>query len=582
MLRSLALLSALTLCSPGVLAQAPASAPATAPASQPSPPLPPALEALGRHIPDRTHLLVIVPEVRALAAGIAQFGKVIESEKLAGTDARELLDDPLGAAAEAVDPNSPVVLAVSAGAFEPLILARLADGWESKSAPEELADGVRLYDVSDCGHLVVLPGRVVAFAREKADVRRALQAGGGAGQRLLETAAAVLPRNQLVVAIDAPAWEDQVQRYLMVLSQGAYMGMAAAGPDAEAALQIWKWLFEQIERLVGEVQTCTAGVRIGESGVAVETRLHLKPDGMAAGYLKDVRRPRRDPLRGLPAHPAAIVFAGEWELPPGRESIDQAMAKAIMNVESLQQRFGEEKFRAAMKHSLDAYGHLTGYGGLITQVSGGKGMIIVGTYLTENPSAVHENMRAVFEACPEMMSTWGGMPSMRVRHERETIGGVPTEAFYFQVDSGAQVGLMDVEALYGTDPVMLLASHQPGVVYVLGPQEEARKLLERMFDRDQAPLTREPRVRALLERFTPEPQFFVLLDLPRMFDFLGTFARQAGAPFPSSKMSDQTTPLAGMSFYLEPAAVRMELFVHSESIRVMIRAFEELQGGDEY
>ena len=74
-------------------------------------------------------------------------------------------------------------------------------------------------------------------------------------------------------------------------------------------------------------------------------------------------------------------------------------------------------------------------------------------------------------------------------------------------------------------------------------------------------LTDNIRVISASKMLTNNPQFCVLLDLPRLFDFGVDWARALGIPVPPIEFKQEPTALAVFNGYLEPRAIRAELFL---------------------
>jgi hypothetical protein len=579
MARLLTVLALVVLFPPAGTGQ---TAPASAPTSRPA--IPPEIAPLLKYVPDDTHLVLIIPKLNELVSGVSAFGRAIGTEDLVITPDK-LLAGPLNKRVGLVNTNGPLVLALSANSPDPLILAVLSDNRVlDPEGVTELAEGVRLLDLGENSYLAATRDGVAVIGRERGEVQRALIGRGRSTERLLQSAGPLLARHQLVIGIDVPPWQDSLRRKLDLVAQGAYMGLAAAGPDAAAAVQIWKWIFEQIEMLVGQADTYGVALLVDGQGVFVEDRARFQTSGPVAQYLQGIRHPERDLLRGLPAGPAAVVFAAEWEPPPGAESIDQALVKAVLRTESLRARIGEEKFDAALQRSLEAYRNLTGYSGVMAPGPEGRGMCFTGLYLTSDGPTLQRKMREVIELCPELMNAWGGMPAESVQRDRIALATGEADVYRFSLSAGNSQIAPALEALYGKDLEMLLAPHRAGVCFAMGPREEARRRIEALSGAQAPPLTGEPRIRAALARFSPQPQFLLLLDMPQIARVMLGMAHEMGVPAPELAAPDPPLPLAGLAFYVEGAELHSELFIPSAPLKFLINALQHAEhpGGEPY
>lgn len=536
--------------------------------------IPPELERVLKYVPDDTHLVVVVPSLDQLMSGLTQFSKAI------GVDDPEIdiLEEPLGEAAAAVNTAGPLVLAVSAEREDPLLIVSLTstESWKATTQPTTLPDDVLVFELGDERYAAVSEHQVAIVARERAELQRALRSTGERGRRFLSQNREWLGRRQVVVQIDVPAWRAVLEQHLDMIELSTSVGMA----DVEASLQIWEWLFKQIKEAIFEVETYAASLRFDADGASFEQRAVVKPDGHIGRYLKAVRKPKRDLLRGLPSG-GAMAFASEWEEPAGKHGFYEALVKVMMQMESVKEKLGAENVEAVTKTCTEMYRQLSGSSGVLTTAPGGRGMVFGGLYLTKEGPAVQRSMRTILELYPDMMSAWGPLPSATVRCEREKISGVDTDVYHFSFET-EDVQLQPVlEAFYGQDSAMYMAPHPEGVFFALGPQEHARKAVSQALAGQTAPLSKDKRVAALMESLSPDPQICLLVDIPQVFELGVAMMQEVGAPIPALVVGGKGLPLAGCTFYLEAQAVRAEVFVPTEPIKALVEAFEGLAGGED-
>jgi hypothetical protein len=569
------LLSVLTLL--GCLGAAHAVA---QPASTQSSALPAQVAAVLKYVPDDTNLVVVVPNLDALAGGVAAFGKAIGVPDLADVNARELLSDALGKGAAALNTSGALVVALSAKHDEPLLLASLTsdESWKTTTQATALGDNVLLYEFGADRYVVASTDGVAIFAREKSELRRALEARGQFAERFAKAAGGLAGQRQVLCYVEVPAWNEQIDAQMAKLGQGMYMGMAAAGPEAEVGIQLWKWMLERFKKMVLETQTLVATARVDGQGVLLDSRVGFAPDSPLARLLKQVVRPKRDLLRGLPAGETPFVMAFDWENAPGAETFNEAMAKALLSMDSLREKVGADKLEVVVQKSIEMNRKVPGSSVAFSFSPGGKGLLYWGLYLTPEAGPVQRDMRAICELTPELMSAWGTFPTaMRVR-QPEQIGGVAADVYRFDVGAESQPRQPMLEVLYGKDPTLYMAPHPDGVAYAFGPQEAARETLVKLLDPDAPPLRRDPRVTALLKALSPEPQLCVLIDIPALARCTVGLLEQCGMALPSMEMGEQKAPLAGLTFYLEPEVVRGELFVPAEPIQAIVELVEGRAG----
>lgn len=548
------------------------------PATQPGK-LPPSLERVVKYVPDDAHLVIVVPSIDDLAKGVQAFGKAMGVADSSCASPLEMLSEHLGNMAAAIDTNGALVVALSAEREEPLLIASLTsdEKWRSTTQPTPLGESAQLFEFGPDRYVAASLGTVAIFAREKAELRRALDSGGKFGARLAAETAHLLEQRQVVVYIDVPAWREQIESQMAVVAQSMYLGMAAAGPDSEAAMQLWNWMLGQVKKTVTETQTYVASARIDVQGVFADSRVTFKPDSYLARYLKQVRRPGRDLLRGLPAGEIPMVMAFEWEDDAETVGFNEALCKAVLGMESLKEKLGAEKLDAVMKRSIALNHKVPGSNAVFSIAPDGGGMLYWGLYLTKDGPSVQRELRGIFEAAPDMMSAWGSFPAAMRPQESEKFGSVEADVYQLNFSSDGTPVQPMLQAVYGKDPTLYMAAHPEGVVYAFGPQEQARKKLTQLLASSEKPLCKDPRVVEVFKTLTANPQLCVLIDLPAMVKGIAVMVDQMGLPFPKFEITATSVPLAGCTLYLEPDAVRGELYLPAESIKPLIKAFEDFE-----
>jgi hypothetical protein len=548
---------------------------ASQPTTQASP-LAPQLLTVLKYVPDDSHLVIIVPNLGQAVAAINAFGKAIDVKDMATVTALEILEEPLGERARAIDQAGPFVAAFSAQHEEPVLLSRggAADNLTGTSKPAERVAGAPVYDLGDGGSLALTEDHVVVLGREKADVRRALQSTGQVARRLEERYAKLLANHQMVVYVDVPPWQELVHDKLEMVAQSMYLGMAAAA-NAAQGIQVWKWIFEEVERFVGELQTYVLAVRVDGNGAIVEDWLDFKADGVVARYLGAVRKPQRDMLRGIPADQAGLVFAFEWELSPDVESIETSMARSVLRTDVLKDVMGADKLETALKRSVDIQRRITGTVGALEAAPEGAGLTFYGLYFTPEGPAVQRDMREMYETNPEIMNAWGGLPSTTVRHEQEKVDGAEADVYEFSCDAAQSQASSVFQMVYGGVPTMFSVLHPQGVIFTLGPRKAMHERVQRLLDPNAPALARDPRVQALFAQLSPHPQFCALADAPRLVKMFSDMLRRMGMPFPALSAGEDAAPLIGFGLYLEPQQVHSELYVPSAPLKAIIHGFEK-------
>lgn len=561
------------------------SALAVTAAAQPSTATAPALNAVLRSVPDDAHLMLVIPSLDGLVEGVAAFARATGAGDPAELTAASLLKPWLGSAVAGLDTGGPVIVVLSAEHDEPLLLARVrcCEKWTRATQPAPRA-GVALYDFGPDGCMAATVGEVAVFAREHGELRRAIDAAGRCVERLGDEWRAVWSQRQALLWIDVQAWRPRIDSQMAIVARGMYMGMAAAGPDAEIGTQVWSWMFDQFKRTLGEAEIAGVGLRIGAAGVHVDGRVTFRPGTTAARYLDQVRRPGRDLLRGLPAGPAPLVMAYEWEDTAPGSGLNESLARAIAGMDALKQKVGHEKLQTVLRMSAEMNLKVPGSNAVFSTCPDGPGLLYWGLYLTSEGAAVQREMRRICELTPELVSAWGTFPAAMKHAPSDRVAGTEVDVYEFDFGSDAAAIQPIMHVIYGQNSTLYMAPHREGVAYTFGPREHARRKLAELLAPDAAPLSGEARVAEVLRVLAPDPQGCLLVDLPAVLGAVTTLAAQFGLPAPPFEAPATTSTLAGLTWYLEPRAVRAELYVPAAPIKAVVRYAERIgaTSGDGY
>jgi len=540
-------------------------------ATQPAATQPAVLSTVLRRLPDDAHLVLVVPSLRAATEGARALGHSIGVQKLDGLEPHAVLAWTLGAQARFFDSDGPLVVGISAQQGETVILGRSAGAELPASAPVEPVADARLFELGEGGSVALTADGVVLVSRELADLRRALRSRGQVARELQSRCGDLLERQHVVLYLDAPPWSEWLTQQLHVVAQSMYLGMATM-PDAAEDIQLWKWMFEQAERLTGDVRRVVGGLRTDGDGLRAEVRVDFQEGGAAARYLAAVRKSDKDLLRGLPVGDAALVFAYEWELAADVEGVEASLLRALTRMESLREKMGD-RLDEAMHRSIAMQRRIAGSSGMLAGAPEVAGFLFSGLYLTSDPVTVRRELCTLYESCPELMNAWGGLPSFKVRHMTEEVAGVTADVYDFSMLSEDARIQSAWEAMYGRDPRLYLAEHPQGLAYALGPRDAARASLERLLVATSSAPHGDPRVDALFKTLSPSPQLCILVDAPRSLRWLAALVQRMGLPLPLAVPDAATAPLAGFTLYLDRTAARAELLLPAEALRQVVAAF---------
>jgi hypothetical protein len=551
------------------------SALAQTPATQPAGVCPELL----RYIPDEAHLVLLIPNVEELAAGLNAFGKATGADDLAELTPAAIFEEALEGSGAILDPTGGLAVTMSATSDEPLVIARVKGEaeWRVSTRPTGLRAGVEVFELGTNRCVAAVCGSVAIFARDKGELRRGVNAEGANAKRWAPALSQLAGRRDVLLLIDVPAWKTPLDTQVTLLAQGMKMGMAAAGPDSDAAMLIWEWMLAQFRQTSAEARRFVGGLQVNADGVFADARLTFAPDGSVGQYLARVKKPRGDLLRGLRAAGAAVVCGFEWEDPPEVEGVNEALSRAVLNIESLRARMGAERLEKLIKRSIELNDKVPGANLAVTLLPEGGGLMYWGTYLTPLGPEVQREFRAIFELSPELMNAWGTLPASVRVGVPEQVGNVKADVYEFDFGEGTALQPM-LSAVYGTAPTLLMAPHPEGLAYVFGPRETARSQLARAVA-PAAAADEDPRLAAALGRLTGNPQMCFLLDVPVFFNALAGFVQQLGISAPPLDMPQTALPLISAAVYFEDAALRAEAYVPAEPVKQLIHLGKRVQAG---
>lgn len=535
--------------------------------------LPESLAAGLRHVSVDAHTVVIVPRLAGAVESVQAFGRAAGVGELADVRLERLLRRPLGQCRSAVDCEGPLILTFSATRDEALIYVRVAesDPWPQFRVDSPV-EGVRCYAFPDARVAAVTEDRVAVFAREARELREALGRRAGTSGRLTRLVAQRLAGADVLVWVNMRAWAPRVREAFVFFTQTAYMGMAAA-PNADMALPMYRQMFDALREFIGEMDELIVCGDVNAGGVTLRSRMTFREGGEVAEYLAGVRKVDGDLFRGLGAG-GAFVFASEWKAREGLANLGDIVARALFDNEGIRRRMPPEQLDAAVENTRKIYAKISGMS-IALGAAEGEGMFVQGVYLTEEGATILKLLRRGYEEYPDVMKAWGSAPTARLTCSRERIGTADVEVVRFEFEEEDARFRNLIEATYGPDMVMYFRVAPAGCHYVMGPKVVARKLVVDAQRKGAVTLRNDPRVGALLERLSDQPQVVALVDAPKWFEMLNTITRELGMAFPRVEFGGRQCPLMGMAGYLDSDAIRAEAFVPALTVRAVI---EETKG----
>lgn len=541
---------------------------------------PPPNEALQRvlqRVPAQPDFLVIVPRLDALFDGLQSFTQAIDARGAKELRFEALAAEVLGPGKDLVLAAGPFLLAQNAGQEEPLLYALLKPNAEWAGAEEAGRVGdVTFYRFADGRQAAQLGNDVVVFARE----RRTIEAVAGSAQfladHLPEGVAELLPKQDLVVWANVPAWRDMLRFGLAFISQSFYMGITQSGSNADTLIQFYRIAFDRLSWLVGEMETYTLGVSLGADGVRVQDRLVFRAGGAVARYLAEIPAPQGNVLRGL-RKVGMMSFGCEWNPPPGVATLNELFTRAMLESSLLRQRIGPEKLEAGVRYSIGLNRLMSGFSTTVEIAGADEGLVISGLYFSDQGPALFGRLCEGFDQHMEFIQALSQYPFQPVRKGHETLNGVEAVIQYFEVDGSDARTREMVRAMYGAQPALYAAPHPKGVVFALGSADVARTRCAALLADDGVPLADDARVHALLANFSAQPHMVMVFDIPETVRVLAEWIRRSGIPVAALNVSGGDAPLAGIACYAEPAALRCESFVPARAIRVVVDEVHEIE-----
>ncbi len=536
------------------------------------------------HVPAEAALVVAVPNLDRLASSLAEFGRQIEVEKLAGLDSRGLLKQlELLEGTEGLDTAGPWVLALTPGCTSALVLctARDPETWRQGATPEPGETG--LYRVRLFGEetLAALESDVVMICDDVVTLRAALQGSNRFEERFGPRPAQWCATHQLVVGLHVPAWAPLLVPALNAAQSAVGMAMAVGKPQPDISIQSVVWLFDMAREVLGQLEQYSLGVRIDATGITWQDAAVCRADGSIADYLGKVRRTQNEPLRGLPNEDFLFVFASDWERPAGLPSLSTKLMDSLLRSDALKERVATEQFQRAYRAALEVQEHIRGFNlAMVTSPPPEQFLAFSSIQFTSEPQRVLENMRCAYELDPALLGAFGLGDNIAVRCGAERIG--PTEAYTFEMSFGhADPDSRRLfEAMYGPAMLTCTAMHPLGVVTTAGSGNVARTRLVHLVKGDAAPLAGNLRVIAARSAIAPHPQVLILVDVPRFFNFAVRMGHASGAPMPPVRCDAPGTALVSYGGYFEERTLRSEIFIPAEPVRELVKTVRALECED--
>jgi len=520
----------------------------------------PTLDDLVKLVPDDPALVVVIPDFSDIVAGVQAFGVAAGVGDLAQFDGDAFFDEFefSGLPDEwqgCLRRTGPFIFVLTDAQSEPLLLCTVA---EALAAPPN--------------ELIELKGNILIAASDAEVMRAVRNASGTFAKRFADRVQPVLVEHDLAIFCDVPSWSVQIEPMLSLGKMFAQMGAAATTQPTQVSLTMVNWVFEALRTLVDEARTLVVAGRIGADGVHVSKNVHFDPTGKVAGYLGKIRKPEKDPLRGLPPTPGTMVMAAEWVTPADVETINEKMLDVLLSATSQPADQAEQpKLTPELRK---VYRALDGYNGVMAFGTQPEGMRASGFYLTDRGQAVLDGFEDMWEMATPMMTSMAPGFTMEVSQEGEMVGSVKALVYRFKFDAPDEVTRRALQSIYGGSTTLYAALHPEGVACAIGPAEVARADLERIMSAKSASLSADRRVAEALKKLSPRPQAFMLLDLPGLMTWATELAELSGEGMPQFKPPEKPLPYLGFSLYLHESAISAELFFPAKVAKYIVEQSE--------
>ena len=526
-----------------------------------------------RYVPDKAGAVVVVRDLGAFVSGLAAFGKAAAIDDLAKLDTQAVLSEMefLPAAAE-LRTNAPLVAVMAPNFESPLILLTLRnpDEWKKAVGAEVGTDELLKITANDVVLTAAIKDRTLILSPESAAVTSALESGGKFAQRFAKQTGPLTDK-PILLWVDVQAWKSQALDGLNMIQGFVAMGMMAAGPDAQAGQFFIKWTFEALNTILSESQTYVVAADVDARGVTLFERLQVQPDGKIGTYLSKARKSDKPLLRGLPDDSATLVYGLDWELPPGTESLNESLMKAML-------AGGEEQAGPETKASIELLRKISGYNGALTFGADGPNLVANGLYMTRRSKEVIDGIPDMITAKTGMLQSMGAGLSFNTEHRTETLDGAQTQVYTITFTGDNEEALDAIRLIYGETMTLYLAPHSDGVIYAVGPADRARARMKKMLAKSAAKLSDNPRIAAAFKTISPDPQMCTFIDAPRFAEWVTNLASATSDQFPEFEWPKAPTPYVALGFYFDRYTMRGEMHVPAATVKAVAAAIEDAVG----
>ncbi len=525
-------------------------------------------------VPDNPSLVLVIPSIEQLAAKISTYGRAAGADDVR-IDPQSVLERFGLSGIEELDLAGPMVVVVHPHSGEGVICCLRNGGAfvEKRSGKPGQVMTVQQRGIT-CRAAV--SGRMLVISEDEEFIRSSLVSDRPLSKPLARLADGA--DADLFLIASAENWKPYLDNVMMLAQMSMRAGAMQYGGQIEAGVEFWNVLFEGLAVVIRELDGVSLAIDVDKDRVTARARAEFV-DGRVVDYLKAVKPVKGVPLDSLPATDCAAAFGVDWRLPEGGKNLQVLFSNAMMQT-AVQDKLSTEVFERVKTLNAEIQRDIHGITAMIIapKKPATGGMCVVGSYLTDKPTAVRKAMSKMHELSPELMNAYLTGSATSVKHEVVTLAGMQCDEYRFDF-GGLEPHLLEMfKRIYGEDAAFIIGQRDEAVAYAMGPQQLARDQLLRLLQADDRMGAQAP-VRAVLDGLSPNPQFCVLVDTGNFLGMTLGFAQMFSPmqAMPAWQFSERPTALVALNGYLEPNAIRFELNLPAASVKVVTQTILELQ-----
>ncbi len=551
-----------------------------------------------KHLPDEPGIVIAFPSLKAFASNIAAFGKASGIEAIANVSYKRVLEeDGLVPNSAGVDISGAVLIHVDALNLTPVVICGLSDAaaWKTANKVSERSGGMLTFtDDHEIEHFAVIRENVLVVSTDEAAVEDCSAGSGAAARQVLQHAADALRQSQLVVFVNMPTWKAQLDQGVGVMDGMMAMALMSS-PGGESSATMTRWMLQGAKKLVAEATVTMISLEVNEKSAQLRHMTEFQPSGAVAKYLKAIRTSEADPLRGLVDGSDLFYFATEWDLIGEARPLQEEMSLAMLDAAP------EGPAKTALRQQLDRttpiLRKIKGYNGAVRKAKDGPGMVISGTYFTENDAELLESFPLVWESGMQMTAA-AGVLEFAVDAKRDRVADVDAHVVGIRMKAEQPEFLKALEQFYGANPTVFAAKTPAGLSYTLGPQGESKLAFTELV-KSATKLSENSRVAAAMKSIAPKPQVLALLDIAGIVEVFTELssdadeadrpdgaradaAQAAGGKAGAEAVTAERSPYIVFAMYLDATKIRTHISLPAKSVRSVAESIASGVSGPGY